>query len=268
MFKRQIYPHVLEISHKIMESPEKSVYFNHIHNHCEILLFVSGKAEYNIDGQIFKPAPYDLLFIPAATYHYLIPTDTVPYENYVIGFDPAMIDEVHYRRLFSAPLMINIREDSELMGFFTRLDRYDKTYLARDFSVCALALIIELMSYCSHVKGRLQGAHSGRTRLIEQMVKYIQENIKKPLDAATIARQFHLSASYVQNTFSQNMHIGLKKYIQQKKIYLAHADIMAGMPPGLVCQKYAFSEYSSFYRLYKSTFGYAPTGKNRPQKGE
>ena len=91
MFQRQIGSSVLEVSHKLMESPNQSVYFNHIHNHCEILLFIRGQADYNIDGQIFSPSPYDLLFIPAATYHYLIPTASVPYENYVIGIDPQTV---------------------------------------------------------------------------------------------------------------------------------------------------------------------------------
>ncbi len=96
MFEKRIGDTVFEISHKFIERPNKSLYFNHIHDHCELLLFIRGDACYNIDGQIFKPSPYDLIFIPAATYHYLMLTSSSPYENYVIGLDVLMLSEKRY----------------------------------------------------------------------------------------------------------------------------------------------------------------------------
>ena len=258
MFQRQIGSSVLEVSHKLMESPNQSVYFNHIHNHCEILLFIRGQADYNIDGQIFSPSPYDLLFIPAATYHYLIPTASVPYENYVIGIDPQIIDKKHYAQLFSPPLMISIKEDDELISFFKRLDLYDHIYSNDDFSKCTYALINELITYCSYRKNDLRSVHSGTITHIDKISKYINDNIEKPIDADMISRHFMMSKSYIQNLFSQNMHIGIKKYIMQKKIYQAHIELTKGMSPIDVCEKYSFGDYSVFYRLYRKTFSKSP----------
>lgn len=258
MFQRSIGKKLPEVSHKRMEKPDRSVYYNHIHNHCEMLLFVKGNADYNIDGQIFKPSPYDLLFIPAATYHYLIPTSSAPYENYVIGIDPEMTEEMHYRKLFSPPLMLGIQDDPELQSFFKRLDWYAEHYSDADFSECAEALIRELIVYCSYRKADLHSVHSERPQLIGEIISFISENLEKPLDAETVSRQFLLSKSYVQNMFSQSMHIGLKKYIMQKKIYAAHADLIRGGNPLEVCERYSFGDYSSFYRLYKKTFSASP----------
>jgi len=219
MFQRQIGSSVWEVSHKLMERPNQSVYFNHIHNHCEILLFIRGQADYNIDGQIFSPSPYDLLFIPAATYHYLIPTASVPYENYVIGIDPQIIDPNHLAQLFSPPLMINIKEDNELISFFKRLDFYNENYSDEDFSKCAFALINELITYCSYRKNELKSVHSGTITHIDDIIKYINDNIEKPINADMISKHFMMSKSYIQNLFSQNMHIGIKKYIMQKMMH-------------------------------------------------
>lgn len=263
MFQKEIGTSILEISHKRIEHPSKNVYFNHIHNHCEILLFISGQADYNIDGQIFKPSPYDLLFIPAATYHYLIPTASIPYENYVIGVDPGILDPVHYSKLFSPPLMISIKEDSELRNFFTRLDYYDQTYSKRDFAACTTALIHELITYCSYRKKTLNSVHSGSITHIDEIIAFIAENLEQPLDADKISQEFLLSKSYVQNLFSQTMHIGLKKYIMQKKIYAAHNDLSLGLRPAEVCEKYAFGDYSVFYRLYRKTFSTSPRAQRK-----
>ena len=261
MFLKNIGEEIVELSHKRIEEPQKNVYYKHIHSHCELLLFVCGDAHYNIDGQIFKPSPYDLIFIPAATYHYLIPEKSVPYENYVIGFDPCLIDGAHYRRLFSPPLIINARNDGHLMGFFSRLDLYDEYYEAKDFEVCAASLVRELCTYCSYRKDDLHEGNGGTLTHIDRIVSYISDHLTEPLDADALARHFSFSRSYVQNLFSQNMRIGLKKYIMQKKIYAAHRDLSNGLSPSAVCEKYGFGDYSSFYRLYRKTFSVSPSKK-------
>ena len=261
MFQTSIGNAIIEVSHKEIEHPEKAVYYKHIHSHCEILLFVRGEAHYNIDGQIFKPSPYDLIFIPAATYHYLIPEENVTYENYVIGLDPSFIEESHYRKLFAPPLIISAHNDDQLMAFFTRLELYQKKYGAKDFELCAASLIRELCIYCSYHKEDLHSVHSGTHTHIDRIVSYIAKHLEEPLDADILARRFSFSRSYVQNLFSQNMHIGLKKYIMQKKIYAAHRDLLSGLSPSAVCEKYGFGDYSSFYRLYRKTFSSAPNKK-------
>ena len=265
MFQKSIGERILEVSHKLIERPNKSVYFNHIHNHCELLLFISGKADFNIDGQIFSPKPYDLIFVPAATYHYITPTESVPYENYVIGIDPSIIPAEHYKKLFSSPLLISIRDDRELLSFFLRLDTYHDKYTKEDFETSAAALITELVTYCSYRKNELDSGHGGSLTHIGEIIKWINMNIEQPIDADAISKQLMFSKSYIQNIFSKNMHIGLKKYIMQKKIYAAHADITRGMSPYAVCEKYCFGDYSVFYRLYKKTFGQAPTAS--PKRG-
>ena len=258
MFQKKIGNSVFEISHKRMDRPDKSVYFNHIHDYCEILLFICGDADFNIDGQAFHPSPYDLIFIPPATYHCLLPMSQLPYENYVIDFKPDIIESRYYEKLFSSPMMINVKEDGEILDLFSRLDRYESRYDDEDFNVCTFALIKELMVCCAYSKGDAHSSKIASPTHIEGIINFISKNIEAPIDVGIISKHMHLSESYVQNLFSQNMHIGLKKYIMQKKIYAAHGDILDGVSPSRAGEKYGFGDYSSFYRLYKKTFGVSP----------
>ena len=258
MFNREIGKSVPEVSHKRIDSPDRSVYFNHIHNRCEFLLFVSGEAEYSIDGKVYKPTSGDLILIPSGVYHYLIPTSTAPYENYVIGVAPSLLASEHYKKIFTPPYIINIKEDSELCGFFSRLDVYDSLFSTDDFSRCTLSLISQLSTYLYYKKDTLSSPESTGDSMIDEIIKYVSQNIEKPLNADIISKGLLMSKSYIQNTFSQKMHIGLKEYILKKKIYSAHADIKKGATPIEVCEKYAFGDYSSFYRLYKKTFSKSP----------
>jgi len=247
-----------EISHKRVDEPNPDSYGRHMHNCCEVLLFISGDANYNIDGLLYQPKPYDLLLIPRATYHYLIPISPLPYENYVIDFDGGVVSAEHREKLFSKPVILNIAEDKEFCRFFKRLDLYHETYSAQDFSVCAKALLRELLIYCSYRLERSMIVEQERPPLVDTLIRLITENLERPLDAEFLAHELMLSKSYLQNVFSQSMHIGLKQYIMQKKIYAAHNDMIEGMSSGDACAKYCFSDYSVFFRLYKKTMGYSP----------
>ena len=258
MFYKNLGNSLYEVSHKLIKEPLNEVYFNHIHSYCEILLFINGNANYNIDGKIYTPKPYDLLFIPQATYHYLIPSSPSPYENYVIGFDMSIIDERHRSKLFSPPLMISIKDDPEICSFFSRLDYYNEKYSERDFDTCARSLIKELLIYCSYKTKEVSPYPNETSSPLDSIIDFISENLNAPLNAEIISRHFLLSKSYIQNIFSQSMHIGLKKYIMQKKIYAAKNDLANGISPIEICEKYCFGDYSVFYRLYKKTFGVSP----------
>ena len=114
---------------------------------------------------------------------------------------------------------------------------------------------MELVTYCAYRKHEIGFVHSGSLAHVEEMISYISEHLEEKLDADRIARRFLLSRPYVQNFFLQNMHIWLKKYIMQKKIYAAHVDLLRGVRLNRVCEKYKFGDYSLFYRTYKKTFG-------------
>lgn len=251
------YP-IYEISHKRVENPDANQYAKHIHSCCEVLLFVSGDAHYNIDGVLHTPRPYDLILIPKAMYHYFIPRSPVAYENYVLDFHPSIMSPHHYKKLFSHPLILNVRDDPEFRRFFERLDFYHDTYSAEDFAVCAKALLRELLVFCSYRLKNAVRVEPERNPLVDTVVRIINENLEKPLDAAFLAHELMLSKSYVQNVFSQTMHIGLKQYITQKKMFAAQNDILAGISSADVAAKYGFSDYSVFFRLYKKTLGYSP----------
>lgn len=257
MFEERIDPLIYDISHKLVSSPLQTQYHSHMHNYCELLLFVSGDAEYMIDGQLYRLQRYDLLLIPSTAYHRLLPKSAAPYENYVIDFSASLITPEHYKKIFTPPYIVNIREDRQMRRYFSLLDFYHEHYSPEDFCKCAMNVIHEILIYCSYQSKSPLLAQSSESP-VDRMLQFIAENIEKPLDAAVIADHMALSRSYVQNSFCQVMHTGLKQYIMEKKILCAHNDLVNGMQPGQVAEKYSFSEYSVFFRQYKKVFGCSP----------
>lgn len=60
----------------------------HYHEFDKIILFLSGKVKYNIEGQTYQLFPYDIIFVPHNCIHYPIISDTVTYERIVLYIDP------------------------------------------------------------------------------------------------------------------------------------------------------------------------------------
>ncbi len=258
MFSLSIQPDYVEISHKRIEAPNKELYWNHFHHHCEILVFINGDADYNIDGKMYSPKPYDVLLIPSSSYHYLMPKSSTPYENYVFGFDPSVLTKEQYRKIFSSSGSVNVENDKIFLGFLENLDYSYENYSERDFNKIAPTIIQQIVTYLTYFS-KNEEQFTAVHPIVNEIIRIINRDIILPVNAESISRELMLSKSYIQNIFTRYMHIGVKQYILQKKLYLARKDLSGGVLSATqVCEKYSFSDYPSFYRLYKKCFGHAP----------
>jgi AraC-like DNA-binding protein len=240
------------------------VYHRHFHTNYELLLVITGNVHYNIDGEQYILKPYDLLLIPASTYHFVIPVSNAPYENYVLNFSPKIIDP-EQQVLFAQPRVINIASELLLHRMFGLLDSYSAMYSNENLEKAARYLLGEILLYISHALQRRTYPKpiTDSNPAISRIVCYINDNLQLDLNADMIAQNVGFSRSYVQNLFSQYMEIGLQQYINQKKIHAAHYDIQKGMSPGAAAAKYGYRNYSSFFRQYKTVFGKPPkTGRH------
>ena len=246
------------IDHGENLNPMKLNCNEHMHSRHEMLLIIKGNASYCIDGYKFKLNHYDLLFIPANTYHFLIPEDESVYENFVINIDENFFEDERVQDLFSPPYRINIRKDEVMRSYFENYVRLSTILSKEDFTFMARN-IIEQIIICSMYKAK-EGIPSEKDT-IALISQYIAENIEKPLNSKMIAENFNFTSSYIQNLFSNEMGIGLKHYINKKKIFAAHREIQNGRLASEVAEKYGYQNYSSFYRQYIKTFGTSPKKK-------
>ena len=124
-----------------------------------------------------------------------------------------------------------------------------------------------MLMYCCYASRTSTPIIELKNSLVKNTISYITENISSELNAACIAKELNISASHLQNIFSQQMKIGLKQYITQRKIISAHDDLLAGASAVDTATKYGFDEYSTFYRQYKKIFGTSPsTNKTKQQQ--
>ena len=259
MFVKALGNALGDVSHTIVPTPDKNFYYRHIHRNCELMLFIKGDADFLINGEIFHLKPYDLILIPQGNYHYLNLCKSNPYENYVFYFDDTYIPQKKMDRLLHPPLVFNIRNDHTLIGLFKTLDTYADVYSEDDFQFCAQKLIQEILIYCCYVNRLPSIAAENNNEIIFDIIHHIDSHIEEELNVDILAKQLKLSRSHIQNIFSLKMQIGLKQYITQKKMYASYQDLLGGMAAVQVAEKYHYYNYSTFYRLFRKTFGVAPS---------
>lgn len=97
--------------------------------------------------------------------------------------------------------------------------------------------------------------------VIDKVIRYVNENIGKPLTVQQIAKEMYISESYLAHVFKKNMNIPIYRYILEKRIFLADSKIKANTPVMQAAKECGFQDYSGFYKLYKKTFGSPPKGK-------
>jgi AraC-like DNA-binding protein len=225
-----------------------------------MLLFISGNAEYNIDGEQFVLKPYDLLLIPKSKYHFLVPVnDDEPYESCILMMETDFSEKC--AELFKPPYIINIADNEYLRRMFEHFTYcYDK-YTEVDFGNAVINITKEILIYLSYIPKSKSTV--GERSIVAEVIEFIERNIKNELNAGVIAQHFNFSKSHVQNKFSTVMGIGLGQYIHHKKMYAADNDIQNGMLPCEAAEKYGYTSYPSFYRQYVKTFGKSPVKRKK-----
>ncbi len=232
--------------------------FKHMHFSNELVYFFNGSVKYMIDGQTYIVQPHDIVLIPKGTYHNMINESTAPHALHVINFYDELLPENLLTRLLTPPFVFNIRNDPHIPHIFDLLKYVFTNYNKEDIPYSANSVVKELLTYCSYIS-RVSFSVAGQNPLVEKIVEYVSSHIEEKLDADIISANLNMSPSHIQNTFSEHMKIGLKQYITEKKIMAAQSDLLAGMPAVNVSMKYHFNDYSTFWRLYKKSFGVPPS---------
>ena len=112
---------------------------------------------------------------------------------------------------------------------------------------------------------RAAPAVAPHSRAVSSIIEYVEEHFTESITAERIARELHFSETYVSHRFKDEMGITLYQYLLKKKLVHAYALIRSGTPATEAAQSCGFSDYSSFFRAYRSHFGHVPredAGKN------
>jgi AraC-like DNA-binding protein len=143
------------------------------------------------------------------------------------------------------------------MGELVR-ESYSREYGSQ---LCAYGLFLQFMVQLNRM-ARHTRAEQEQTQqasaLVQKVLGYIGDNLGQPMTLENLAARFFVSKYYLSHTFTREVGVSVYRYIMLRRLMLARQLLLSGESAGQVCRSCGFSDYTSFYRAFKSEYGISP----------
>ena len=239
----------------------------HYHDFHKIIVFISGKVTYHIEGKAYHLKPRDILLVSQGAIHKPEIDPSVPYERYIFWIrDDLSCQELNTCFQKANDRSFNlVRADSALQERLKDLlPEIEQTLQNKHFGDTVLrnALFTQFMIYINRIFLRTSSspdkkAYSSDTQ-VEQLLKYINRNLSENLSIDQLAERFFLSKYHMMRKFKNETGYTIHNYITSKRLLMARSLISQGMPVMKAAQASGFHDYTTFVRAYKKQFGKAP----------
>ncbi len=251
-----------EISHSVSEHPKQSEFYMHAHEHYELLLFIAGDVSYLVEGVIYQPEPYDILIFNIAETHKVIINSETKYERTVIKIDKDLFKEIDPTGELFLPFNSRINGQNNLMSSSVFSDPVWRLCLNRlqikgKSKIHYISNLLPLLNEICNVTDCFGDSYLPDT-LAERIVKYVNDNITANLIPEEIAKRFFISKTTFYKVFKNSTGTTFHNYVTTKRLIIARELLRLGNKPTYVASQCGFSEYSTFYRLYKKQFKESP----------
>ena len=240
----------------------------HYHDFHKIIVFISGKVTYHIEGKAYHLKPRDILLVSQGAIHKPEIDPSVPYERYIFWIrDDLSCQELNTCFQKANDRSFNlVRADSALQERLKDLlPEIEQTLQNKHFGDTVLrnALFTQFMIYINRIFLRTSSSPDKKTyssdTQVEQLLKYINRNLSENLSIDQLANRFFFSKYHMMRKFKNETGYTIHNYITSKRLLMARSLISQGMPVMKAAQASGFHDYTTFVRAYKKQFGKPPS---------
>lgn len=256
----------------VNNTPSNHDFCMHVHDQYEIFLFVTGDAQYLVEGTTYQLRPFDVMIMRPSESHSTQILHPTRYERYVINFYPDLIKAVD-----SQQHLLNIFSDHPL-GKNNQIstDEFSKKKIYQLFQSIVLCdgndyhqklkmnihffMLLDLLYdlYYNQKSSDFQTIAAQPATLSEQILSYVNSHLFDDISVPKLAKYFYISPSHFSRIFKQATGAAPWEYILLKRLTAAKEKINAGMSITQAATECGFSDYSSFYRAYVKIYGCSP----------
>lgn len=241
----------------------------HHHDFYEVYYLLGGQVEYWVDGRIIRMEPGDLLLINPMELHRPVPEPgNAIYERIVLWINRDFLEsQSGLSACFDtdAPNHTHLirPSPSERSVLTARLGELVREFYSNEpgNELSAYGLFLQFMVQLNRMaSGRRQDREQTRqmSSLVSNVLGYIHTHAGEELSLQKLAEQFYVSKYHLSHAFSREVGISVYRYIMLRRLLLARQLLAAGESASNVCRTCGFSDYTSFYRAFKSEYGISP----------
>lgn len=245
----------------------------HYHDFNKIIIFLSGKVTYLIEGKAYYLKPWDILLVNNHDLHKPIIDISEPYERIIIWINLKFLEAYNYDKCDLQTCfnlvnekrinLIRLSNDAEnqLRYLISMLEASLKS-VEFGSKLLSKTIFIQLIIYLNRLyigENYLKDSKALKyDPQIDNILKFINENLNKKLSIEELAQKFYLSRYYLMHKFKEETGYTIHSYINQKKLMLAAEKIREGQEINKVVYECGFTDYSAFLRAFKKMFKKSP----------
>ncbi len=272
--KRGYLQENFRLFHLRSQAEEKVDY--HYHEFCKLLLLVSGKGNYVVDGQRYLLQPGDVVLVGSRSVHCPEMESGTAYERVILYISPEFLQQQSgpdgdLYSCFSGEFGHVLRlKEKERMQLFGQLSRLEEALSSREFgcSVLSQALLLRLLVQIGRYQRQTDVQHpkpaAPQNGRVLEIMRYMDGHLTEDLDVDLLAERFYVSKYHMMRLFRQETGFTVHTYLLQRRLFLARELIEKGTRATEACYRAGFRSYSSFTRAYGRYFGTTPTGRRDP----
>ena len=252
----------------------------HYHEFCKLLLLVSGRGGYVVDGQRYLLQPGDIVLVGSRSVHRPELESGAPYERIIMYISPEFLQKMSTAdcdlwEIFQMPAGHVLRlKETERKKIFTMVAALEKELSGDGYGreIISNAHLLQLLVEIGRQRRR-KDVHNPHPvipenpRVLEWMA-YIDRHLAEDLDMDTLAERFFISKYHMMRLFHRETGFTIHTYLLQRRLLAARQLIDKGMRATEACYRCGFRSYSSFTRAYNKHFGSTPTGRLTQQQNE
>ena len=240
----------------------------HYHDFHKVVIFLSGKATYHIEGRSYPLKPWDILLVSRHAIHKSEIDASVPYERFILWikndipnkqllqcFQKASDRSYNLVRLNSS-LQEKLKDVLFELEASARSEAFGKDILTQ-------ALFQEFMVYLNRIFLEKQYIFDKKSysydSQIANILKYINHHLGEDLSVDALASRHYISKYHLMRKFKEETGYTLHNYVINKRLLQARTLISEGTPILKAAHESGFAEYSTFSRAYRKQFGKAPS---------
>lgn len=245
----------------------------HYHEFHKILLLLSGKGFYAIEGNRYRLQTGDMVIVGSGTVHRPEFEPGTPYERYILYISPSFLHSVPGAEectvgLFSGEMGSVAHPDEaerrRLLEWFAALEKerqlgaFGSRLAGQGMVLSLLAGIGRLLQGGAAKKPERRQVNDGKIR---ELIAYIDGHLTEELTVDDLSKVCYLSKYHMMRRFREETGESVHAYLTGQRLLSARELLDKGCSATEACFQSGFRSYSAFTRSWCKMFGTTPTGR-------
>lgn len=247
----------------------------HYHNFYEIIYVMEGEYSSMIENQTYPMKKGDFLLIDCNVMHkyHFVEKKHDSSKRIILWITRQMLDNLSegnldlgacFTQQESCAYHFPIFYEEMLRGYLLKLAMSDSmdVDLPQAKPVLDKGYLTLFFVYLNALCVKKQYLFAAQDFIVHPMVEavseYIREHITEPILVEDLADLVHMSKYHFLRKFKELTGMTVHHFVTDKRLIKACKELKEGMSITQVSQNCGFSDYSSFLRNFKNTFGVAP----------